>query len=227
MGSQINLFRKASSGRPLKIFWGSDTWAKLTRRRRGWVKNVLSRKNSPHKSAVGRGVWKTSGLRAENEECVMAEEGDREITILDMQVRMWIWDLISRAMNTLKDNDQGMVHSDLNYEKITQAVVIHLVHHWLLAQNKQVFNSFVFSSRGYGRGEMISENLLFKILVIELSSDVISPNIMSLTKRIEHPKLPRAKKTLAWIHFSMSCGDQGPLGVIMSSNSISTFKKLF
>lgn len=59
----------------------------------------------------------------------MAEEGDREITILDMQVRMWIWDLISRAMNTLKDNDQGMVHSDLNYEKITQAVVIHLVHH--------------------------------------------------------------------------------------------------
>lgn len=145
MGSQINLFRKASSGRPLKIFWGSDTWAKLTRRRRGWVKNVLSRKNSPHKSAVGRGVWKTSRLRAENEECVMAEEGDREITILDMQVRMWIWDLISRAMNTLKDNDQGMVHSDLNYEKITQAVVIHLVHHWLLAQNKQVFNSFVFS----------------------------------------------------------------------------------
>lgn len=68
-------------------------------------------------------------MGAENEECVMAEEGGREITIPDMQVRMWIWDLISRAMNTLKDNDQGMVHSDLNYEKITLAVVIHLIYH--------------------------------------------------------------------------------------------------
>ena len=45
-------------------------------------------------------------MRAENQECVMAEEVGREITILDVQIRMWILDFISRAMVTLKDNDQ-------------------------------------------------------------------------------------------------------------------------
>lgn len=58
-------------------------------------------------SAVGRQIWKTSVVRAENEECVVSEEAGREITILDMQIRMWISDFISRVMNTLEDNDQG------------------------------------------------------------------------------------------------------------------------
>ena len=43
-------------------------------------------------------------VRAENE-CAVAEEGDRNTTMLGMQIK--IWDSISRAMNTLKGNDQG------------------------------------------------------------------------------------------------------------------------
>lgn len=121
----------------------------------------------------------------------------------------------------------------MDYEKITLAVVTHkilphrntlfIIDFWHKINKSPTI--FFSAGRGHGISEMISGNLVCKILVIELSSEVIFPNVMSLTKKIEHPKLPRAKKTLAWIHFSISCSDQGPLGIIMSSNSsISTFK---
>lgn len=44
-------------------------------------------------------------VRAENEGCAMAEEGERKTNVLGTQTK--VSDFISRAMNTLKDYDQG------------------------------------------------------------------------------------------------------------------------
>ena len=80
---------------------------------------------------------------------------------------------------------KGMVHSDLDYEKITLDVGINktlsyrktffIMDFWHKIRKSSAI--FFLASRGHGVSEMISGHLVFNILVIELSSEVISPNV--------------------------------------------------
>ena len=112
--------------------------------------------------------------------------------MLDMEIRMWILDFISRTMNILKDNNtERMVHSDLDCAKITLAVVIYKIvsrrKTWLIIMNfgtpKQASDNYFPVDRDLGLSGMISGTLVLKILATELSSEGIYPNTMSITKK--------------------------------------------
>lgn len=119
---------------------------------------------------------------------------------------------------------EEMVHSDFDGEYIILAVVIYKS----LSQRKTLFIILTFSTTKQANlrlffsssqrswlkwNDLLSGSLVLRVLVIELNSEGISPNTMSLTKKTQHPKLVRAKKIIMGIHFSVPCSDQVPLGI--------------
>lgn len=171
-----------SSGRPGKLFWGRDTRSKLTRRRRGWGKKCWAERTAVARALWGKGFKRPSWWEQKMSVLWLKKETGRP-PCWACRLRFGI--LFPEQWTHWRVMIKGMVHSDLDYGKITLAAGINktlsdrktffIMDFWHKIRKSSAI--FFLAGRGHGVSEMISGHLVFNILVIELGSEVISPNV--------------------------------------------------
>lgn len=154
---------------------------------------MLGRENSTCKDSTGRTTQKkTSVARAENEESATVEEVDRSLPCWTCRSGCGFQILSPELWTHCKIVTKERVHSDVDCEKIALAIMIYktLSHRNTLfiiltfGPTKQISEYFFPVGReDLSLSAMISGTLVLKISAIELSSEGIPLNTMSLTKK--------------------------------------------